>query len=126
MSASKMVGDDTHGDDTHGDDTHVDPSKPPSITLQELYKSIQDQLVLTIERSLNLGKKHLAGRLDDVLLRQRFWEEDIRLEDGALSDLEANDALASFIIRRYLDEIRHLLSCISEAISGSLARVRLL
>ncbi len=97
----------------------MDSADPASITLQELYKSTQDQLVLTIEKSLDSGKKDLAGRLDDVLLRQRFWAEDIHLEDGALSDLEANDALASSIIHRYLDEIRHLLNGISKAMSRS-------
>ena len=101
-----------------GNDSTVDTAEPGSITLCEFYKSIQDQLVLTIERSLNLGKKSLAGRLDDVLLRQRFWEEDIGLEDGALSDLEANDAVASSIIWRYLDEIRLLLRDINATIAG--------
>ena len=102
-----------------GNGTTVDTAEPGSITLRQLYRSIQDQLALTIERSLALGKKSLAGRLDDVLLRQRFWEEDIRLEDGALSDLEANDAVASSIIRRHLDEIRLLLRDINGTISGS-------
>ena len=88
-------------------------------TLRDLYKSIQDQLGLTIERSLNLGDKSLAGRLDDVLLRQKFWEEDIRMEDGALSDLEANDASASSIIRLYLNEIHLLLHDIYGTMSES-------
>ena len=99
--------------------TNVDLAEPESTTLQELYKATQDQLVLTIERSLDSGKKDLAGRLDDVLLRQKFWEEDIRLEDGALPDLEANDTLASSIIRYYLDEIRHQLQDVIRAISSS-------
>ncbi|CAF9938384.1 hypothetical protein IMSHALPRED_000777 [Imshaugia aleurites] len=96
-----------------------------SITLSDLYKSAQDQLVLTIERSLDLGKEDIAVRLDDVLLRQRFWEEDIRLEDGALSNLEVNDALASSIIRRYLEDILHSLHGINDTLSGSLRYVSL-
>lgn len=100
-----------------GDGRDVDPAEPRSTTLRELYQSTQDQLVLLIERSLDLDRKDLAGRLDDILLRQRFWEDDIRLGDGALSNLEANDALASSIIRRYLDEIRHLLDEINGAFS---------
>lgn len=101
-----------------GNESTGDTAEPGSITLRQFYRSIQDQLVLTIERSLNLGKKSLAGRLDDVLLRQRFWEEDIGLEDGALSDLEANDAVASSIIWRYLDEFRLLLGDINASIAG--------
>lgn len=100
-----------------GDGRDEDPAEPRSTTLREFYQSIQDQLVLLIERSLDLDRKDLAGLLDDILLRQRFWEDDIRLGDGALSNLEANDALASSIIRRYLDEIRHLLYEISRDFS---------
>ncbi|KAL9064696.1 MAG: hypothetical protein Q9161_008704 [Pseudevernia consocians] len=90
-------------------DIDADTAGRELLTLRDLYMSIQDQLGLNIERSLNLGDKSLAGRFDDVLLRQKFWEEDIRMEDGALSDLEANDASASSIIRLYLDEIFFLL-----------------
>ena len=79
------------------------------ITLHDFHKSTQAHLIRTTRRSLDLGKKDLAGRLDDVLLRQRFWEDDIHFDDGALSDLEANDELASSIIRRYLDDISYLL-----------------
>lgn len=100
-------------------DTNVVTEDLGSIPLRELYRSIQDQLVLTIEKSLDLGKESLAGRLDDILLRQRFWEEDIHLEKGALSDLEANDVLASSIIRLYFDDIRLLLQDISGTISES-------
>ncbi|KAL9136562.1 MAG: hypothetical protein Q9175_002238 [Cornicularia normoerica] len=100
-------------------DTNVVTEDPGSIPLRELYRSIQDQLVLTIEKSLDLGKESLAGRLDDILLRQRFWEEDIHLEKGALSDLEANDVLASSIIRLYFDDIRDLLRDINGMISQS-------
>ena len=92
-----------------GDDIDMDPVELGSIPLHDLYKTTQDQLLSIIERSLDQNKKDLAGQLDDILLRQRFWEDDIRLDDGALSNLEANDALASSIIRHYLDEIRHLL-----------------
>ena len=58
-----------------------------------------------MERSLDFGNQSIARRLDDVLIRQRFWEYDIHLDDGALSDLEASDTVAASIIRRYLDEI---------------------
>ena len=81
-----------------------------SITLHDLYGSVQDQLRQTVERSLDVGHQSLAGRLDDVLIRQRFWEYDIHLKDGALSDLEASDTVASSIIRRYLNEIVRSLS----------------
>lgn len=97
----------------------MDCAEFESTTLRELYNSVQVQLELAIERSLDLGKKDIAGRLDDILLRQRFWEEDIRLEDGALADLEANDVVASSIIRRYLYEILHLLHDVSKATSGT-------
>ncbi len=100
-------------------DTNLDSAEPRSITLRDLYTSVQDQLVLTIEKSLDLGKEDLARRLDDVLLRQRFWEADIHMEDGALSDLEANDALAASIIGHYIYDIRRLLHNINEIISGS-------
>ena len=101
-----------------GNESTGNTAEPGSITLPEFYSSVQDQLVRTIERSLDLGKKSLAERLDDVLLRQRFWEEDIGLEDGALSSLEANDAVASSIISRYLDEIRFLLRDINASFAG--------
>ena len=102
------------------DDTKVEPGEPESlITLHDLYKSAQDYLIRTTERSLDLGRKDLAGNLDDVLLRQRFWEDDIQLEEGALSGLEANDVVASSIIRRYLDEILHLLHDIDRVLSVS-------
>lgn len=102
-----------------GNISTVSTAEPDSTALRQLYTSIQDQLEATIEKCLDLDKTSVAGRLDDVLLRQRFWEEDIRLEDGALSDLEANDALASSIIRRYLNEIQHLLYDIDGIVSGS-------
>lgn len=92
------------------DNTKVEAAEPGSlITLDSFYKSTQHHLITTTKRSLDFDKKDLAGRLDDVLLRQRFWEDDIHLDDGALSDLEANDRLASSIIRRYLDDISYLL-----------------
>ncbi len=100
-------------------DTNLDSADPRPITLRELYRSVQDQLVLTIEKSLDLGKVDLARRLGGVLFRQRLWEMDISMEDGALSDLEANDALAASIIRNCLDDIRRLLHNINEIISGS-------
>ena len=81
-----------------------------SITLHELYESIQGQLRQTMERSLDIGNQSLAERLDDVLIRQRFWEYDIHLEDGALSGLETSDTVASSIIRRYLNEIERSLA----------------
>ena len=62
-----------------------------------------------MERSLDVGNQSLAERLDDVLIRQRFWEYDIHLQDGALSDLEASDTVASSIIRRYLDDMERSL-----------------
>ena len=102
------------------DDTQVEPAEPESLlTLHVFYKSTQNHLITTTERSLDLDKKDLAGKLDDVLLRQRFWEDDIQLEDGALSDLEANDAVASSIIRRYLYETLHLLHDIDRVLGVS-------
>ena len=102
------------------DDTKVEPGEPESlITLHDLYKSAQDYLIRTTEKSLDMDRKDLAGRLDDVLLRQRFWEDDIQLEEGALSSLEANDIVASSIIRRYLDDILHLLHDIDRILSLS-------
>ena len=98
-------------------DTDID--EPASIPLWDLYKSIQDQLRLTLERCLDMGKQSLAGRLDDILLRQTLWEEDIHLKDGALSHLEASDTFASSTIRLYLDDIRLLLHDINGAISES-------
>ena len=92
-----------------------------SITLYELYRSVQDQLRQTMERSLDNGDRSLAGRLDDVLIQQRFWECDIHLKDGALSDLEASDTMASSIIRRYLDEIESLLSKIYRSMCGTMS-----
>ena len=93
-----------------GDDTEKETAEPGlPITLHDFYKSTQDHLIATTERCLDFDRKDLAARLDDVLLRQRFWEDDIHLDDGALSDLEANDRLASSIIRRYLDDISYLL-----------------
>ena len=101
-----------------GDETDVEPAQPDSfVTLHELYKSTQDHLIATIERSLDSDRKELAGKLDDVLLRQRFWEDDIQFEDGALSRLDAYDAVASFIIRHYLDEISRLLYAIVSILS---------
>ena len=100
------------------DDKEVEPAEPESlITLHDFYKSTQDHLIKTTERSLDLDRKDLAEKLDDVLLRQRFWEDDIQLEEGALSDLEANDAVASSIIRRYLDEILRLLHDFDDMLS---------
>ena len=97
----------------------MNPAPAASTSLHDLYKSTQDQLIQVTGRSLDLEKEELARQLDDVLLRQRFWEEDIDLDGGALSDLETSDALASAIIRRYLDEIRRLLHVINEAFSKS-------
>ena len=106
------------------DDTEAETTEPESlITLHDFYKSTQDHLIATTERSLDLDRKDLAEKLDDVLLRQRFWEEDIQLEEGALSDLEANDAVASSIIRRYLDEILCLLHEFDEMLATPLRYV---
>ena len=100
------------------DNTEVEPTEPGSlITLHDFHKSTQDHLITTTERSLDLDRKDLAEKLDDVLLRQRFWEDDIQLVEGALSDLEANDAVASSIIRRYLGEILRLLHNSDEMLS---------
>lgn len=47
----------------------MDAAEPRSSTLRELYQSTQNQLVLLIERSLDLDRKDLAGLLDVILLR---------------------------------------------------------
>ena len=84
-----------------------------SITLHELYGSLQDSLRQTMERSLDVGNQSLAERLDDVLIRQRFWEYDIHLKDGALSDLEASDTVGSSKIRRYLNDMKRSLAAMN-------------
>lgn len=101
------------------DDEDVDIAEPRSMTLHNLYRSTQGQLVQAIEKCLDLGKKNLAARLDGVLLRQRFWEEDIGMGDGTLSNLEAKAEFASSIIRHYLDRMVLLLSDINGTIAGS-------
>lgn len=87
-----------------GNDTNVDTAELELLPLQDLYGSIQDHLRWTIEEFSILGRRTLAGHIDDVLLRQKLWEVDICLQDGALSDLEASDVLAFSIIRLSLDE----------------------
>ena len=94
--------------------------------LPKLYTFTQDRLRSTMEKSLDSGRVYLAERLDDVLMRQSFWEDDIHVEDGALIDLEAYDVVASSIIRGFLDEIiGHLdeidssLSATNRTVSGS-------
>ena len=106
------------------DNTEKEAAEPGCpITLHDFYKSTQDHLIKTTERSLNLDRKDLAGRLDDVLLRQRFWEDDINLDDGGLSDLDTYDELASSIIRRYLSDISHLLHEIDSILDEPLGYV---
>ena len=97
-------------------DKSVDTAELGLLSLQDIYKTVQDQLTSTIQRSLDMGRTSLAERLDDVLLRQRFWEVDIHFEDGALSDLAASDKLASSIVRDCLNEIRLSLHHINENI----------
>ena len=83
----------------------VDTPGVDMIKLPELYSSTQDRLRSTMKNSLDSGKVYLAERLDDILMRQGFWEDEIHVEDGALLDLEAYDAVASSIIRGFFDEI---------------------
>ncbi|KAM0798780.1 hypothetical protein BDR22DRAFT_352539 [Usnea florida] len=86
--------------------------------LLELYISTQDRLRSTMGNCLDSGEVHLAERLDDVLMRQGFWEDDIHVEDGALVDLEAYDRVASSIIRGVLDEINGHLDEIDNSLSA--------
>ena len=104
-----------------GQSTNIRTEDVNSITLHQLYGSIQDQLRQTIVRSLDIGNQTLAGQLDDVLIRQKFWEYDIHLKDGALSDLEASDTVASSVIRRYLVEIGSLLSKVDRTMYGTVS-----
>ena len=97
----------------------VDTPEVGMIKLPELYISTQERLRSTMENSLDSGKVHLAERLDDVLMRQGFWEDDIHIEDGALVDLEAYDAVASSIIRGFLDEINGHLDEIGNSFSAT-------
>ena len=109
-----------------GGNAAVDTPEVGLIKLPKLYTSTQDRLRSTMQNSLRSGKVYLAERLDDVLMRQGFWEYDIHVEDGALVDLEAYDRVASSIIRGFLDEINgHLdeidnsCSATSRTVSGS-------
>ena len=100
-------------------DTKSDSAEPGSITLHELYRSLHDQLVLTIKKSRDLGKKSLAWRLHEVLLRQIFMEHDLHVVDVSLSNIEANYAIASSMIRNDLRDILFWLRRIEGNISES-------
>ena len=102
-----------------GGNAAVDTPEVGLINLPELYISTQGRLRSTLENGLNSGKVHLAERLDDVLMRQGFWEDDIHVDDGALVDLEAYDTVASFIIRGFLDEINGHLDEIDNSLSAT-------
>lgn len=101
-----------------GDDTEIETAEPGTLTtLHDLYRSAHDHLKTTTEKSMDSDRKELAGKLDDALLRQMFWEDELQFEEGALLRLEANDAVAPSIIRRYLDEILRLLDDVKSILS---------
>ena len=52
----------------------------------------------------------IHGYIDDVLLRQKLWAEDININGGVLRKVEAKDKFASSVIRLYLNDIVSLLS----------------
>lgn len=85
-----------------------------------MYRLVQGQLVLLIDRTSSSSDNTIARTVDDVLLRQAHWAEDIRLENGALERMEANDEQATSVIRLFLSDILNLLLVdVEQAISLS-------
>lgn len=56
-----------------------------SFPLITLYRLVQGQLVLLINRTSSSDDNNVARTVDDILLRQAHWAEDIELEMEHLS-----------------------------------------
>jgi len=80
-----------------------------SFPLLALYRLVQGQLILLLEKTSDQDNKVTATIVDDIVLRQRFWAEDIGLENGALKDLEVSNQQAACVMRLYLSDFLNVL-----------------
>ena len=87
-----------------------------SFPLLALYRLVQGQLILLLERTSNI--KWIASTVDDMVLRQKLWAEDISLEDGALRDLETRAGEGAKVMRLYLGDILKVLLVDVDALLG--------
>ncbi|KAL9035181.1 MAG: hypothetical protein Q9214_006705 [Letrouitia sp. 1 TL-2023] len=74
-----------------------------------MYRLVRGQLVLLIDRTSSSGDNTIARIVDDILLRQAHWAEDIKLENGALERMEASDEQATSVVRLVISDILNLL-----------------
>ena len=80
-----------------------------SFPLQTLFRLMQGQLVLLLENTSEFDDKSIVSSIDDILLRQAFWKEDVDLENGALQRLEATSSEAAEVLRLHIIDILRVL-----------------
>ena len=91
------------------------------MSLKSNVRSVQRQLEDFLEASQHLNDESFARILDDILLRQKFWAEDVGFENDPYHSMSKapSDAVETM---RHLLAMKALLSQITSALSQSLKR----
>ena len=82
------------------------------MSLKELIVSLQHQIERTLKQCRDLEDPDIANVLDDMLLRQKFWAEDLNLANPTLSlivpeDVRIRESTERLkIIKEQLQEVR--------------------
>ena len=66
--------------------------------------------MLLVRKSLEADDRATANTLDDIILRQKLWEEDVKLDDGSMPMIEGQDD-------EFLSALEDLLNVLGKLIS---------